>query len=73
MAVLKKYYKNSNTGDILCKIYSEKYRDMHEWVLNAESSVCNPDMSGFIEIKEKLYLKIKRQLHQVKTKQVNHL
>ena len=53
-----KYLKNSNTGDLIKKIwYTEiKIKGIPEYYYGIDGkSILNPDLTGFVEISEKTY------------------
>ena len=55
MALIKKYYKNSTTGDILYHSYSEEIKGLQFYYINDEKGVEgeDPDLTGYVPMSEK--------------------
>ena len=69
MPLIKKYYKNSTTGDILYYCYSEQIKGLGFYSINGESHVRDeePDLTGYVPMSDKKALK---ELKKLKKKDV---
>lgn len=63
MKVCKKYFKNSNTGELIYKTWYEETR-IKNMLVNFYNihgkSVENPDLTGFVEMSEKKFEREKK-------------
>lgn len=68
MKTIYKYWKNSNTGDvIMSQEFTETSIDFPINYYRNNKSIDTPDLTGYVEISEKKYRRIKR-----KTKNEKH-
>lgn len=57
------YLKNSNTGDIITRqeFPDTKITGIPIYYYRNNKDIGNPDLKGYVEISEKLYLRLKRK------------
>jgi len=62
MKTIYKYWKNSNTGDvIMSQEFTETNIDFPINYYRNNESINTPDLTGYVEISEKKYRRIKRK------------
>ena len=62
MITTYKYYKNSNTGDIIkSQEFTETKIDFPIYYYRDNQEIDTPDLTGYVEISEKKYNRIKRK------------
>lgn len=63
MITIYKFYKNSNTGDvIMSQEFTETSIDFPINYYRFNESIDIPDLTGYVEISEKKYNRIKRKM-----------